>query len=210
MDYYWRGIIYRKLENDALAKKELEKSISKDKKLAEPRLELADLLTNSNPMEAMNQCNEVIKNNDRNTEAYLQRAKVYIKNLDYPNAINDISKTIMIDPTNPMFYFARAKCYQDFNQHVNAINDFTKCITLKAALKMEDPDAYYARAKSYEEIMNYEKAMEDYNKITALSEFDMKARKLLKEAQSRLYELNREKDPPVITINDPVIAPHVS
>src|SRR5664279_64497 len=204
MDYYWRGIIYRKLENDALAKKELEKSISKDKKLAEPRLELADLLTTSNPMEAMNQCNEVIKNNDRNTEAYLQRAKVYIKNLDYPNAINDISKTIMIDPTNPMFYFARAKCYQDFNQHVNAINDFTKCITLKAALKMEDPDAYYARAKSYEEIMNYDKAMEDYNKITLLAKYDQKAQEMLQASQKRLYELNRETDPPVISLESPV------
>ena len=203
MDYYWRGVIYRKLENDVLAKKELEKSISKDKKLAEPRLELADLLTTSNPMEAMNQCNEVIKNNDRNTAAYLQRAKVYMKNLDYPNAINDISKTIMIDPTNPIFYFARAKCYQEFNQHVNAINDFTKCITLKAALKMEDPDAYYARAKSYEEIMNYDKAMEDYNKITLLAKYDQKAQEMLQSAQKRLYELNRETDPPVISLESP-------
>ena len=206
MDYYWRGIIYRKLENDVLAKKELEKSISKDKKLAEPRLELADLLTASNPMEAMNQCNEVIKNNDRNTAAYLQRAKVYIKNLDYPNAINDISKTIMIDPTNPMFYFARAKCYQDFNQHVNAINDFTKCITLKAALKMEDPDAYGARAKSYEEIMNYDKAMEDYNKIILLSKYDQKAHEMLESAQKRLYELNRETVPPEISLVSPIPA----
>jgi tetratricopeptide (TPR) repeat protein len=206
MDYYWRGIIYRKLENDALAKKELEKSISKDKKLAEPRLELADLLTTANPIEAMNQCNEVIKNNDRNTAAYLQRSKVYIKNLDYPNAINDISKTIMIDPTNPVFYFARAKCYQEFNQHVNAINDFTKCINLKSGLKMEDPDAYFARAKSYEEIMNYDKAMEDYNKITQLSKYDQKAHEMLESAQKRLYELNRETVPPEISVVSPVPA----
>ena len=203
MDYYWRGIIYRKLENVPLAKKELEKSISKDKKLAEPRLELADLLTTSNPMEAMNQCNEVIKNNDRNTAAYIQRSKVYIQNLDYPNAINDISKTIMIDPTNPEFYFARAKCYQDFNQHVNAINDFTKCINLKAGLKMEDPAAYFARAKSYEEIMNYDKAMEDYNKITILSKYDQKAHEMLESSQKRLYELNRETVPPEISLVSP-------
>ena len=37
MDYYWRGIIYRRLNNDALGEKELRKSISKDKKLAEPQ-----------------------------------------------------------------------------------------------------------------------------------------------------------------------------
>lgn len=204
MDYYWRGIIYRHLDNEMLAKKELEKSISKDKKLAEPRLELADLLMSSNPIEAMNQCNEVIKNNDRNTNAYLQRSKVYIKNLDYPNAINDISKTIMIDPTNPALYFERGRCYQDFNQHVNAINDFTKCINLKTSLKMEDPDAYYARAKSFEEIMNYDKAMADYNKITLLSKYDPKAHEMLEASQKRLYELNRETVAPEISVISPV------
>src|SRR5450759_1512414 len=147
MDYYWRGIIYRRLKKDALDKKELEKSISKDKKLDEPRIELADLLISTNPKEAMEQCNEVIKNNDRNTTAYIQRSRVFKKNLDYPSAINDISKTILIDPANPVFYFERGICYQEFNQHSNAINDFTKSISLNAALKTEDPEVYYARAK---------------------------------------------------------------
>lgn len=200
MDYYYRGVIYRKLGNDVLAKKELEKSISKDKKLVEPRLELAELLIPTNAQEAMNQCNEVIKNNDRNTLAYLMRSKVYKKNFDYPNAINDISKNIMIDPANPSFYFARGICYQEFNQHPNAINDLSKYISLKK----DDPDGYFARAKSYEEIMNFDKAMADYNKITLLSEFDMKARKMLKDAQIRLYELNRETVPPEIAILNPL------
>jgi Putative Zn-dependent protease, contains TPR repeats len=206
MDYYWRGIIYRKLNNDILGKKELEKSISKDKKLAEPRIELADLLISINPKEAMDQCNEVIKNNDRNTAAYLQRSKVYKKNLDYPNAINDISKTILIDPANPMFYFERGKCYQEFNQHINAINDFSKCISLQAAIKTEDPSVYYARAKSYEEISDWDKAKADYNKITVLSKYDQKAREMLEVSQKRLYDLNRETDPPEITFISPVPA----
>ena len=61
MDYYWRGIIYIKLHNDALGEKELRKSISKDKKLAEPKIALADLLISANPKEAMEQCNEAIE-----------------------------------------------------------------------------------------------------------------------------------------------------
>lgn len=199
IDYYYRGIIYVKLDNTILAKKEFEKAISKDKKLSEPRLALAELLMATNPQEAMNQCNEVIKINDRNTDAYLMRSKVYKKNLDYPNAINDISKNILIDPANPVFYLFRGMCYQEFNQHTNAINDFSKYITLKP----DDPDAFFARAKSYEEILNLDKAMEDYNKITILSEFDMKARKMLKDAQLRLFELNREKNPPEIAVVSP-------
>ncbi|MGC1389493.1 MAG: tetratricopeptide repeat protein [Bacteroidales bacterium] len=204
MDYYWRGLIYRRLKNDVLGEKELRKSISKDKKLAEPRIELANLLTSSNTREAMEQCNEVIKNNDRNTEAYLERSKVYRKNLDYPSAINDISKTILIDPENPMFFYERGKCYQEFNQHANAINDFSKTISLNAALKKEDPEVYYSRAKSYEEIMDYDKARADYNKITFLSKYDVKAREMLELSQKRLYELNRETDPPEISVISPV------
>ncbi len=108
MNYYYRGIIYTKLNNDLFAKKEFEKAISKDKKLAEPRLALAEHLLMQNDSEgAMNQCNEVLKNDDRNTAAYLMRSKVYKKNLDYPSAINDLSKNILIDPDNPDFYLFR-------------------------------------------------------------------------------------------------------
>ncbi len=203
MDYYYRGIIYESLVNDPFARKEFEKAISKDKRLPEPRLALAGLLLrNREPQEALDQCNEVLKYDDRNTAAYLMRSNVYKDNLDYPNAINDISKNILIDPENPDFYFARGKCYQEFNQHTNAINDFTKYISLKP----DDPDGYAVRAQSYEGIMNYDKAIQDYNRITVLSEFDMKARKLLKEAQARLYELNRETAPPEIAVVNPLPA----
>jgi tetratricopeptide (TPR) repeat protein len=204
MEYYRRGMIYRGLNNDVLGEKEFRKSISKDKKLAEPRIALADLLIVSNTKEAMEQCNEVIKNNDRNTDAYLTRSKVYKKNLDYPSAINDISKIILIDPNNPLFFFERGKCYQEFNQHTNAINDFSKTISLNSALKKEDPDVYYARAKSYEEIIDYDKARADYNQITFLSKYDAKAREMLELSQKRLYEINREKDPPEIAVISPL------
>jgi tetratricopeptide (TPR) repeat protein len=199
MDYYLRGVIYRKLKNDVLAKESFEKSISKDKKLVEPRLALAEILIPTAPQEAMNQVNEVIKNNDRNTDAYYMRSRVFKQNLDYPNAINDISKNILINPSKPVYYLYRGNYYQEFNQHVNAINDYTKYISQRA----DDPDAYFARAKSYEEIMSFDKAMEDYNKITVLSEFDMRARKMLKDARFRLYELNREKVAPEISIISP-------
>jgi tetratricopeptide (TPR) repeat protein len=204
MDYYWRGIIYRRLNNNQLGEKELRKSIAKDKKLPEPRIELADLLIASNAKEAMDQCNEVLKYNDRNTSAYLTRSKVFKKNLDYPSAINDISKIILIDPANASFYFERGKCYQEFNQHSNAINDFTKCISLQVSQKAEDPDSYYARAKSYEEIQDFDRARADYNKITYLSKYDAKAREMLDLSQKRLYEINRESDPPEIAVVSPV------
>lgn len=203
VNYYYRGLIYVSLNNDEYAKKELGKSIAKDKKLPEPRLALADILLRTNDTQgAMDQCNEVLQNDDKNTAAYLMRSKVYKKNLDFPNAINDISKNILIEPANAEYYLERGLCYQEFNQHANAINDFSKYITLNP----NNPDAYFARAKSYEEIMTYDKAIEDYRKITTLSEFNQEARKMLKAAQSRLYELNRESNPPDITLLSPLAA----
>jgi tetratricopeptide (TPR) repeat protein len=200
MNYYYKGIIYTKLNNDLFAKKEFEKAIAKDKKLADPRLALADLLLRTGDAAgAMAQCTEILQNDDRNTAAYMMRSKVYMKNLDYPSAINDLSKNILIEPGNPDFYLFRGKAYQDFNQHTNAINDFSKYISINP----ENPDAFFARAKSYEEIMNYDKAMEDYTKITVLSEFNQEARKMLKDAQTRLYELNREAVPPEIAVVSP-------
>jgi len=200
MNYFYRGKIYVALNNDILGRKELEKAISKDKKLVEPRLELAELLIrNNDSREAMNQINFVLTYNDKNADAYIARSKIYKKNLDYPSAINDVSKTILIDPANPEYYLIRGLDYQEFNQHSNAINDFSKYISLRP----DSSYAYFARAKSYEETMNLPKAMEDYNKITVLSEFDMRARKMLKDAQTRLFELNREKVAPEITVVSP-------
>ncbi|MCU0472746.1 MAG: tetratricopeptide repeat protein [Bacteroidales bacterium] len=197
MNYYYRGLIYSRLNNDILAKREQEKAISKNKKLAEPRLALAEiLLKNNDPEGALDQCNEVLKNDDRNTTAYLMRSLVHRKNIDYPSAIDDLSKNILIEPDNPQFYLDRGLCYQEFNQHTNAINDFKKYISLNP----NNPVAFFARAKSYEEIMDYDKAMEDYSRITVLSEFDPKAHKMLKSAQDRLYELNRETVAPEINL----------
>ena len=199
VDYYQRGLIYIKLKNDVLAVQELEKAIASNSRYTEARLTLAELVLSTNPQKAMNQCNAILKYHDQNTDAYLMRSRVHKKNLDYPNALNDISKNILIDPANPVFYLVRGNYYQEFNQHTNAINDFSKYISLKA----DDPDAYFARARSYEEILSFDKALEDYAKITVLSEFDMKARKMLKDAQSRLYELNRESIAPEITVVSP-------
>jgi tetratricopeptide (TPR) repeat protein len=198
--YYCRGISFVNLKNDILAKKEFEKSLSKDSRYEDARLALAELyLRQGSKEEALAQCNNVIKANDKSTRGYLMRSKVYIANLDYPAAINDVSRNILIDPENPDFYYTRGIYYQQFNQHSNAINDFYKYITARP----DDPDGYFARAKSFEETMNYEKATADYEKITQLSEFDVRARKLLADARNRLYELNRESLAPEVTILSP-------
>ncbi|MEA1887454.1 MAG: tetratricopeptide repeat protein [Bacteroidota bacterium] len=202
INYYQRGLVYEHLNDDIRAKKDFEKAVSKNRNFIDARLALADLLVRTGELdEAMQHCSEVIRRDDRNTEAYLVRSKIYIKQLDYPSAINDISRNILLEPENAEHYLTRGSYYQEFNQHPNAINDFTKAI----ALDSSKPDYYYSRANSYEEIMDYEKAAKDYSTITELAEFDQRARKLLSEARNRLYEIKREEAPPEVNIISPEV-----
>ncbi|MFP4487844.1 MAG: tetratricopeptide repeat protein [Bacteroidales bacterium] len=202
LNYYQRGLAYESLNNDILAKKDFENSVKKDKRFDDARLALANLLIRIGYLdEAMDHCTAVLEYNDRNTEAYLTRSRIFIEQMDYPSAINDISRNILIEPGNPEHYYTRGTYYQEFNQHSNAINDFSKAIGLNES----NPEYYFSRAESYENNMDYEKAAKDYSHITELSEFDMRARKMLSDAENRLYEIGRENNPPKVSIVSPVV-----
>jgi len=202
LNFYQRGLVNEKLGKPNDAEKDYMKAIATDRRYIDVYLSMAELRIELNKLDqAMNNCNTVINLDSRNTRAYLIRSEIYKKSLDYVRAINDISQIILIEPENPEMYFKRGICYQEFNQHGNAINDFNKVISMND----KDPDAYFKRAKSYEEIMNYEAAAKDYETINTLSEFDMKAIKLLKEAEARLFEINRESDKPIIVLQDMMI-----
>lgn len=202
INLYQRGVAFERLNNDIRARKDYEKSISKNKRYEPARLALANLLIREGDLEgATRHINVLISEDDRNARAYSVRSRIFIEQLDYPSAINDISRNILMEPGNPEHYAIRGTYYQGFNQHSNAISDFTRAITLDSL----DPDLYFARAHSYEELMELEKAVKDYTRITELSEFDMKARKMLKETDERLYELHREANPPLITLTSPTV-----
>jgi tetratricopeptide (TPR) repeat protein len=202
INLYYRGLAFEMLNNDIRAKKDYEKAVSKDKRYEPARLALADLLIREGELdEAREHVDYLIEEDDKNTNAYLVRSRIYVKQLNYPAAINDVSRNILVDPNNPLQYATRGEYYQQFNQHANAINDFSKAISLNDS----DPDLFFKRAFSYEQLMEFDKAAIDYQKITVLSEFDMKARKMLKEANDRLYEINRESVAPVVTLASPTL-----
>ena len=93
----------------------------------------------------------------------------------------------MLKPEDEKLFFIRGQYYQQFTQHQNAINDFNKVLMLND----KNADAYYQRAMSFEQIANFKAAIKDYESLAKLSEYDVKARKLLDIAKKRLYELNR-------------------
>lgn len=201
-NFFLSAIILENLGNLESAEWSYKKAISKDKKFEDAYIALADLqirLDKAAP--AMELCETLMKINPNNTEAYRVRSKIYIKHLDFPSAINDISKAIIMKPEDEQLFFIRGMYYQQFTQYQNAINDFNKVLLINS----KNVDALYQRASTYEQIANFKMAIKDYEALAALSEYDVKARKLLDVAKKRLYELNRETNAPVIKILDPVL-----
>jgi tetratricopeptide (TPR) repeat protein len=200
LNYYLQGLVTAKLNSAQKAETAFNNAIKRDKKFIEAFIELAKLQVSQNrPDEAMINCNEAIKINPNSQEALIVRSQVYLKKLDYPKAIDDISKALVLSPNDESLFFMRGDYYQQFNQHQNAINDFSKVISING----QNAEAFYKRAKSYEEISNLSAAIKDYEALTKISEFDAKAKQLLKQAQDRLFELNRESEKPQIVILDP-------
>jgi len=207
ISFFYRGVVYEKLEFLDKAEKDFSKAVTHNRKYIEAYIAVARVRLKLNKLDnAITNCNSAIKLDPNNVEAYLTRASIYRKKLDYPSAINDLSKAIVLKPDDEELYLTRGAYYQDFKQHQNAINDFSKVI----ALNDKNSEAYYKRAFSYEEISNYPAAIKDYEAIASLSEnnfeaqkLDFEAQKLLKETKARLFELNREGNKPEISLLDP-------
>ncbi len=202
VNYYHQGIIYQKKDDDNTARRQLEKAVTKDKSFSTARLELARVLVRQGDVNsALGQCNMVIQQDPKNVEAYLTRATVYEAKLDYPSAINDVSTAILLEPAGLQHYVTRGTCYQKFNQHPAAVNDFTR------ALSMDQfrPDIYLMRARSYEEIHDFEKAADDYSRVLAMNENGSSAKKLLTEANDRLFAINRESNSPEVLLETPAL-----
>jgi tetratricopeptide (TPR) repeat protein len=200
VNYYLNGVVLENLKNFEKAEWSYKKAISKDKKFDEPYVALSNLLTNTNKLkDSRENIEELLVLNPNNTKAYVERSKIYVKQLDFPNAINDISKAIILKPEDEELFYIRGTYYQQFTQHQNAINDFNKVLMLNS----KNAEALYQRASSYEQVANFKAAIKDYETLAGLSEYDGKARKLLDVAKKRLYELNRESNAPQVFFLEP-------
>ena len=199
LNYYYQGLVTAKLNSNQKAEWAFNNAIKKDKKFIDAYISLASLQLATKPDEAMNNCNEALKINPNSKQALVVRSQVFLQKQDYRSAIDDISRTIVLNPNDEEMFFIRGTYYQKFSQHQNAINDFNKVITLNP----KNAEAFYKRATSYEEISNFVAAINDYEALVQISEFDAKAKQMLKQAKDRLFELNRETEKPEVVLMDP-------
>ncbi len=197
---FYRGQLSEKMKNYNQAETDYKNALSRNNKYVEAYLAQASLRLQLNKIqEAMESCNAVLNLEPNNKDALLIRSRVYAKLTEYPKAIDDLSKILFNNPDDKEMYLVRGTYYQEFTQHQNAINDFSRALMIDKNLS----ESIYKRAFSYEQVGDFKSAIKDYESLTRLSADDLVAQKHLNQAKRRLFELNRESQPPKIALVEP-------
>ena len=201
VNLYFSGLINELLKKYDAAEMDYLRAVNKNHSFLEAQLALANLRLQMNKSDlAIESLNTVLSYDQNNIQAYVMRSKAYVARMDYPGAINDVSKAILINPNDSSLFFIRGTYYQAFTQFQSAINDFSKVLLIDN----KNAEAFYHRAACYEQIADFKSAIRDYTMLSKLSDTDANAKRLLADAKARLYELNRESNPPKISVNEPV------
>lgn len=156
---------------------------------------------------AIEKCTRALELNPASTDALFTRSKAFALQKQYAKAIDDISRCIALDRTDRAVYLQRARYYQGFGQYQNAVNDLNHIILDDA----KDVEALRLRAECLESNLNLEGAQKDLDAAQKILEADGALTADLRtqlEAQrdriaKQIFEMNREADPPSITVIKP-------
>uniref|UniRef100_UPI003F4B8942 tetratricopeptide repeat protein n=1 Tax=Brachyspira catarrhinii TaxID=2528966 RepID=UPI003F4B8942 len=155
--------------------------------------------------EAIKLCDEAIEKDDKDEDAYFQKASCYFRLEDYNTAIENYNKVTEINPNDIGVYLVVGNIMGILKQHREAIEYANKIIKLdgknekayllkamsnfnlklyKKSIKYCDKiielnpnneSGYFYKAKSYFELKDYILAIENYNKVIELNPNDEEA-----------------------------------
>ncbi len=158
---------------------------------------------------AINRCTRGLELNPSSTELLVVRSKAYALQKEFSKAIDDVSKCVALGREDSVVYYQRALYYHGFGQEQNAVNDLNKLLLQSPdnvrflLLRAECREANLDLDGAAKDLGLAEKQMKDHP--AAWSAEDLKAITVSKErVQVRVFEMNREADPPVITVVEPM------
>ncbi len=139
----------------------------------------------------------------KNGLIYYNRSFPYLSKASYTEAIGDLTRALIDNPNDKGIVYQRGTVYQKTRQFLNAINDYTKYLQLNN----QDGEVYYNRGICNIEVEKYSDAISDIKKAIFIGKGEHSNKYLasLHEAQNKLYEVNRESDPPEIAVEFPVV-----
>jgi tetratricopeptide (TPR) repeat protein len=153
-------------------------------------------------------CTRALELNPQSTDALFSRSKALALQKEYAKAIDDVSRCMALGRTDRAVYLQRARYYHGYGQHQNAVNDLNKPLLADP----RDMELLLFRAECREANLDLEGAINDLDAAKRIMEgnaaYNADFRRKVQEQRDRvdrqLFEMNRESDPPVITIVDPV------
>lgn len=156
---------------------------------------------------AIEKCTRALELNPQSTDALFTRSKAFALQKEYAKAIDDISRCMALGRTDRSVYLQRARYYHGFGQHQNAVNDLNHIV-------LENPndlEATLFRSQCREANLDLDGALKDLVSAEKLMEGDASIgadeRRGIVEAKARIaqqvFEMNRESDPPGITVVEP-------
>ena len=199
--YFNLALVYENLELFDEAAEAYRKSLQKNDKIAETHFSYAQLLYGQEDLDAArNELIQVLQLEPQHLEAILLNSQVLSAQGNFLEASESLSLASVHYPDEARIYINRGDIQTKLNQPAYAIIDYSKAIELEP----ENAEVYYKRGGAYEAIRDYENALEDYEKLLDMSRYDGTAQRLHEEASLRMFELNREKNKPMVTLVDPV------
>ncbi len=196
-NYYFRGLVYKMLENFLLSESDFLESTTIDPNYLNAHTGLAVVYLKQNKYnDALNSVNKALKTDCKNKDALLLRSQIFTKKSDFPSAINDLSKLIIEYQNDFNILFQRGQAYFENKQFDLALTDFKKV----TAAEPDNIPALCKRAESYEKLGKQAEAITDYEKILSLKIAGKENEQINKLAAERLFELNREQNPPQIKL----------
>lgn len=137
----------------------------------------------------------------KNFYVYYLRSFPYLAKTDFNSAIGDLNKAIVMEPKIGYLFFQRGLIYKQTSQFQSAISDFTKTILLDENYGI----AHLYKAQCLMELANFKEAISETKKFLKMSPNHKEALALLKDAEEKNYNANKENDPPIIKWSYPFI-----
>jgi len=178
--YYRDHNCWIELRREAEAEKAEKEKIAREKAEAKEKALIEKVLA---------ECNQSIKRNPNDAEAFRLRGGAYAQKKDYTKAIDDFDKAIKIDPDNAESYAFRGAAYSEKQEQDKAMLDFNEAIRLNPKCK----NAYMFRAALYGVKGEHDKSISDYEEALRIDPNDKTTMNLLGNARGFKVEAERKR-----------------
>ncbi|MBO5012655.1 MAG: tetratricopeptide repeat protein [Paludibacteraceae bacterium] len=121
-----------------------------------------------NPLRAIELYTRLLSLDDKEMDAYVSRAFLYLRLEKYNQAIDDAIKIISIDKTNPHAYIIRGIAKNGLKLFNEAIIDFSQALQYSKDIDQQSI-IYINRAESYYGLKEFDKIIEEYDLADKLS-----------------------------------------